>query len=159
MQPPAGGRGRTTVRGNAWRLLLETHRDLVVRLDRELRSGVGLELLYYDVMLHVTEAGGARRMTDLAEAVVVSKSGFTSVVDRMERAGLIERRADPGDRRATRIVLTSEGEARFREAAAYHRDVVHGIFTSLLTEEEAEVFVSVLERVRSALGKGESGQS
>jgi len=154
MQPSSVGRGRTTVRVSAWRLLLETHRDLVARLDRELRSGVGLELLYYDVMLHITEGGGARRMTDLAEAVVLSKSGLTSVVDRMERAGLIERQADPRDRRATRVVLTSEGEARFREAAAYHRDVVHGIFTSVLTEEEAGVFVSVLERVRSALKEG-----
>ncbi len=90
--------------------------------------------------------------------MVLSKSGLTALVDRMEGSGLIERRADPADRRATRIVLSEEGTVRFREAAAFHREVVHRIFTSKVTPAEAVVMLDALERVRRGLGEeGGSG--
>jgi DNA-binding MarR family transcriptional regulator len=158
MQASRSDTAGPTVRGRAWRRLLEGHRDLVTALDAELKRRVGLDLQYYDVMVHVIEGGGGRRMTDLAEAVVLSKSGLTSLVDRMERDGLIERRADPEDRRATRIALTKEGEARYREASACHREIVHRIFTSHVTDEEARVIAETLERVRRELaGDGADG--
>lgn len=140
-----------TVRGRAWRALLVVSQELVRALDAALQRGVGLELRQYDVMLHVSEGNGGRRMTDLAEAVVLSKSGLTSLVDRMETAGLLERQPDPDDRRATRVVLSAQGRVRFREAAAHHREVVHRIFTGHVTDAEAEAMVEALERVRRGL--------
>jgi len=120
-------------------------------LGEEMKRGAGLDLRFYDVMLHISEGTDGRRMTELAQAVVLSKSGFTSLVDRMERAGLIERRPDPDDRRATRVVLTRDGEERFREAAVIHREVVHRIFTSVVTVDEARVILEALGRVRRRL--------
>ena len=143
-----------SIRGQAWRALLTVTQELVQVLDAELQDGVGLGLLQYDVMLHVSEGEGGRRMTGLAEAVVLSKSGLTSLVDRMERDGLLERRPDPDDRRATRVVLSDEGEDRFGEAAAFHREVVHRIFTSRVSDDEAEVILATLERVREGLDGG-----
>lgn len=137
--------------GRAWRMLLTVGQALVRTLDEELQRGVGLDLQRYDVMLHVSEGEGGRRMTDLARAVVLSKSGLTALVDRMEADGLLERRPDPADRRATRVVLTGEGESRFREASAFHRAVVHRIFIERVTEEEAVVLSGALERVRREL--------
>jgi DNA-binding MarR family transcriptional regulator len=150
-QEPSGADPGPTVQGRAWRTLLETHRDIIRCLEREFREGVGTELLYYDVMLHVSEGDGGRRMTDLAEAVVLSKSGLTALIDRMERDGLVERRPDPGDRRAVRVVLTKRGEELFAEATRHHRGVVRRIFTSVVTEEEATTMVEALLRVREAL--------
>ena len=95
-----------TLQGKAWRAILEGHRDIARFLEQEFRRGAGLEAQYYDVMLHVSEGEGGRRMTDLADKVVLSKSGLTALVDRMESEGFVERRPDPDDRRATRIVLT-----------------------------------------------------
>ena len=148
MQDPRSGRRGPTIRGRAWRTFLEVHRDVVQHLAKDLRSALDLDLLYYDVMLHVSEAEGGRRMTDLAKAAVLSKSGLTALVDRMEAEDLIERRPDAADRRATRIVLTASGEMRFREAAKHHRETVRAIFTSQVTDEEARVIIDVLTRVR-----------
>lgn len=153
MQESSSGTRGPTPQGRAWRALLEVHRDLVRYLDEEFREGTGVDLQYYDVMLHVSEGDEGRRMTDLAEAVVLSKSGLTSLVDRMERDGLIARTPDPSDRRATRIVLTPEGERRFGEVSAHHREVVKRIFTSRVTEEEAEVVVDVLRRLQAAIAE------
>ena len=148
-QPPVSSRPRgPTIQGRAWRLLVETPRDLFPYLDREFREHAATDIQRYDVMLHVSESEGGCRMTDLADAVVQSKSGLTSLVDRMEADGLLERRPDPDDRRVTRIVLTALGERRFAEATRHHRGVVRRIFTSRVSEEEARVLVAVLERLR-----------
>lgn len=137
-----------SIRGRAWRALLEGSRDLLRTLDRQLLEGVGLDLRYYDVLLHVAEGEGGRRMTELADAIILSKSGLTSLVDRMEREGLLERRPDPTDRRAILVTLTAHGADRFREASQRHRTLVRQMFTSRVSDEEAAVIVEVLERVR-----------
>ncbi len=140
-----------TIQGEAWRALLEGHRDIVRFLESEFRRGAGIDAQYYDVMLHVSEGEGGRRMTDLASRVVLSKSGLTALVDRMEADGLVARRPDPDDRRATRIVLTPLGEERFAEVSRHHRAVVRRIFTSIVRENEAAVIVDVIRRVRDAI--------
>ena len=137
--------------GRAWRMLLTVGQSLVRALDREMEGGVGLDLQRYDVMLHVSEGERGRRMTDLARAVVLSKSGLTALVDRMEADGLLERRPDPEDRRATRVVLTDAGRSRFREASAFHREVVHRIFIDRVTEGEAVAMAEALARVEREL--------
>lgn len=108
-----------------------------------------MDLRYYDVLLHVAEGEGGRRMTELADAIILSKSGLTSLVDRMEREGLLERRPDPRDRRAILVTLTAHGAERFREASELHRAFVRQMFTSRLSDEEAAMIVDVLARVRS----------
>lgn len=140
-----------TIQGRAWRALLETHRELIARIEEEFGTNTPLELQHYDVMFHVSEARDGIRMTDLANAVVLTKSGLTSLVDRMEVVGLIERRPDPEDRRATRIHLTPEGKERFTEASLHHREVVRQIWTARMGEEEAAVIADVLARVREGL--------
>ncbi len=124
-------------------------------MDREFRENTPLDVQRYDIMFHVAEVPGGCRMTDLADAVVQSKSGLTSVVDRMAAEGLIERRPDPEDRRVIRIVLTKLGERRLAEASAHHRVVVRRLFTERVTDAEARVIVDVLERVRGALSGGQ----
>lgn len=146
-----------TTQGRAWRALLETHRELIARVEDEFRTRTPLELMQYDVMFHVSEASDGIRMTDLANAVVLTKSGLTSLVDRMEVAGLIERRADARDRRATRIHLTPLGEDNLAEASRHHRKVVRTIWTTRMSEEEAAVIVDVLARVRAGLHEPISG--
>ncbi len=150
-QASSSGQGRPTTQGKAWRALLETHRDIVRYLEREFREGAGIELKHYDVLLHVSEGEGGRRMSELAEAVVVSRSGFTSVVDRLESDGLVMRVPDPDDRRATRVVLTPLGKKRLDEVSAHHRGVVRRIWTEHVEEAEASAIVSALAKVRTAL--------
>jgi DNA-binding MarR family transcriptional regulator len=140
-----------TIQGRAWRSLLETHRELMTRVEHEFKANTPLELQQYDVLFHVSEASDGVRMTDLANAVVLTKSGLTSLVDRMEEAKLIERRPDPQDRRATRIHLTPVGEEELAAASQHHREVVRQIWTSRTSDEEATVIAHVLARVRTGL--------
>lgn len=135
-------------RRRAWRDILRLHALLTPLMDEELRTGSPVDLNTYDAMLHIFEAGEfGLQMNALAKRIVMSRSGLTSVVDRLEQRGLVERRPDPDDRRATRICLTEEGEAIFREAAKVHFQSIDQHFLSHLTEQEATTIVDVIERI------------
>jgi DNA-binding MarR family transcriptional regulator len=123
----------------------------MTRVEQEFKAHTPIELQQYDVLFHVSEASDGVRMTDLANAVVLTKSGLTSLVDRMEDAKLIERRADPQDRRATRIHVTPLGEGKLAAASRHHRNVVRQIWSSRMSDEEATVIADVLARVRAGL--------
>jgi DNA-binding MarR family transcriptional regulator len=140
---------RTQIRRRAWRALMVLHGTLTPLLDAEMQQGTKLDLQTYDALLHAYEAGtGGIRMIDLARRVVLSKSGLTAAVDRLERQGWVKRVPDPKDRRATRITLTARGEAVFRRAAEVHVAGIEKHFASRLTDEEAAVIAGVLERIR-----------
>ncbi len=150
------GRGTTDAsinRRRAWRALMVTYGTITPLLDDELRSATELDLTTYDALLHVYEAGDPGiRMTDLADKVVLSKSGLTTLVDRLEERDLMQRIADPEDRRAIRITLTESGMEAFHTAAAVHVAGIERYFTSQLTEDEAEVIADTLERILRDVG-------
>jgi DNA-binding MarR family transcriptional regulator len=138
-------------RARAWRLFVETHGLVFGRLTEELRDEVGLPMTWYDVLFHLHEVPGQRlRMHELAEAVVISKSGLTTLVDRMEEAGLLRREPTPDDRRAIEIALTDAGKRRFEEANAVHWRGIQEHFVAHLDEAEGEVLARLLQRVKEA---------
>ena len=105
----------------AWRLLLSVEARLQERLDQDLRSGHGLTLAEYGVLVHLSEAGPAGlRMSDLAQRLLLSRSGLTRRFDSMVRAGLVERRSCPADGRGAMAHLTPAGRALLAEAAPTH---------------------------------------
>lgn len=141
---------RVDVRRRAWRAAMVTTSAVADVLDRELRSRTEVDLQTYDAMLHVFEAGNdGIRMTDLARKIVLSRAGLTSLVDRLERRGLVRRDPDPDDRRTIRIRLTEEGATAFRAAAEVHVQGIEQHFGSLLDDEEARIIASALERVHA----------
>jgi len=118
------------------------------RLDEELRARTDLDARSYDAMLHVYEAGFTGiRMADLAERVVLSKSGLTTLVDRLEERGLVRRLPDPADRRAIRIIITEAGLETFRSAAGVHVEGIARHFGDKITDADAEALLEILERV------------
>jgi DNA-binding MarR family transcriptional regulator len=89
-----------------------------VALERALVAEHGLPLIEYEVMVQLLDAPGRRlRMTDLADRVLLSRSGLTRLVDRMERDGRVLRQDCVEDGRGTYAVLTAEGTRRLRAAA------------------------------------------
>ncbi|GGI09543.1 MarR family winged helix-turn-helix transcriptional regulator [Egicoccus halophilus] len=132
----------------AWRAFLEAHARVTEVLARELRDEVDLPLAWYDVLVHLQEADDQRlRMQELAEAVLLSKSGLTRLVDRMESEGLVRRAACPDDRRGTFAELTEHGFATLKATAPTHLRGVDEHFTSLLDEDEARVLAAALQRI------------
>src|ERR1044071_3852871 len=113
----------------AWRGLLRVHSALVKALDAELLATHGLPLTSYEVLINLQAAPGRRRrMAELADGVLLSRSGMTRLVDRLEREGLLERDACTDDGRGTYAVLTEKGEACLAEARRTHLDGVRGRF-------------------------------
>jgi DNA-binding MarR family transcriptional regulator len=132
----------------AWRAFLEAHARVTELLARELRQREDLPLAWYDVLVQLSEADNhRRRMQELADAVLLSKSGLTRLIDRMEQEGLVRRVECPTDRRGTLAELTEAGYARLAATAPTHLDGVRRHFTDLLTDEEAEVLERALSRI------------
>ena len=140
--------GLTDLEMAAWRSFLEAHRRVIDVLESELRSNEDLPLAWYDVLVQLSESPSrALRMQELADAVLLSKSGLTRLVDRMETDGLVERRPCPDDRRGIEAVLTEAGMQRLRDAAPTHVAGVRSHFADLLRPGEAAVLAQALTRI------------
>jgi DNA-binding MarR family transcriptional regulator len=139
----------------AWRAFLAAHARVTAALERELVAERGLPLAWYDVLVQLSEAPvGRLRMTDLAAAVLLSKSGLTRLVDRMAEAGLVERSPNDADRRGRIVCLTAAGTARLREAAPVHLRGVQEHFGARLTGNDARLLSETLAKV----GRGRPSQ-
>jgi DNA-binding MarR family transcriptional regulator len=135
----------------AWRAFVEAHAAVVDVLERELTDRRGMSLTWYDALLQLTEAPDQRlRMSELADSIVISRSGFSRAARRMEEAGLIAREPSPEDGRGAYVVLTDQGRRAFRRAAAVHLRGVARHFLCHLSAEEAAVLETVLRRIRPA---------
>jgi DNA-binding MarR family transcriptional regulator len=104
-----------------WREFLTVHARLERMLDEDLRAEHHLSLAEYDALLQLAEAPGRRlRMHQLADRVLLSRSGVTRLIDRLVRDGSVERDTCQTDARGAEAVLTAAGMARLRTAATTH---------------------------------------
>ena len=121
----------------AWRGLLRSHARLTRELDVELVSSHGLPLTSYEVLLFLADSPEGRlRMSELADSVLLSRSGLTRLVDRLERQDLLRRESCPSDRRGSYAAITQRGRALFDRARVTHLDGVRRRFLSHLSEDE-----------------------
>ncbi len=99
----------------AWRAVLGTQARVVRRVERALAEAELPPLAWYDVLWALHEADGRRlRIRELADTVVLSPTGMSRLVDRIEAAGCLRRESVPDDRRGSYAVLTPEGTALLR---------------------------------------------
>lgn len=139
-------------RMTAWRAFLEGQARVLEALGRELEAEHGLTLSAYEVLLYLyEEPSGSIRMQELAGRVLLSKSGLTRLVDRLEAEGLVSRRACPTDRRGVEATLTDLGRRRFRAAGPTHLRGIAEHFTSHLTKADAEAVIRTMRKVTGAL--------
>jgi DNA-binding MarR family transcriptional regulator len=132
----------------AWQALLHAHHDVIGTLDRDLRDGHALGFSEYDVLLRLARAPDrALRMTDLAARVLLSPSGLTRLVDRLEARGFVERLTQPGDGRVALAALTDAGFAELRRASRTHLRGIRRHFTGKLTEPQLRNVAAALEMV------------
>ena len=132
----------------AWRGLLRVHAALVRELDAELDAAHDLPLSSYDVLIYLQAAPGKRlRMAELADSVLLSRSGVTRLVDRLEREGLIVRDTCTSDGRGLYAVLTDEGEAMLARARPTHLAGVRERFLKHFSDAELRQLARFWERV------------
>ena len=141
----------TAERLKAWRLILETYDAVIDLLEDELEKQQRLPLTWYDVLVQLSEAPRRRlRMVELADALLVSRSGLTRLVDGMEEAGLVRRHRSSSDRRVINVELLPSGRERMRRAWPVLRRTLEEHFSRYLEEDEVRVLGSALSKVVTA---------
>lgn len=137
----------------AWLTLVQAESLLVDLLEADLQAGARLPLGWFEVLVQLTSASeGRMKMQELARSVLLSKSGVTRLVDRMETAGLISRTPCPTDRRAIYAVVTPEGRAALRAALPIHLDSLGERFTRHLSKAELDGLRATLQKILDAHG-------
>lgn len=125
-------------------------------LAEQVERETGLPALSFFVLsglLHHSE--GAASLSVLARKVAFSSGGFTKVADRLERAGLIERRPSPSDRRVVHAVLTREGRALAERATVVYRDGLRELVLEHLGPDQLRVVADLMDRLSGDLPRGE----
>lgn len=104
-------------------------------------AGDELDLAGFDVLLTLRRQGRGRALSpsELAQDMMISTSAMTNRLDRLQKRGLIERQADPADRRALRIVLTEAGFALADRIVVSHVATEERLVSALSGEERAEL--------------------
>ena len=134
----------------AWQSIRNTHLVVVERVELAL-SDAGLPgLAWYDVLARLDLSASPSRPKDLLCHVSVTKSGLTRLLDRIEKAGLIERSYCPSDRRGTFLSITKEGRNTLGEMRPIRDRVFDEHISSQLSPAEAEAITELLGRVSSS---------
>ncbi len=132
----------------AWSGFLRGHARIVRALDTELEREHGLPLTSYDVLIQLSLAADGRlRMFELADAVVLSRSGLSRLVDRLERSGLVERERGEVDPRQTYARLTGRGLEALADATPTHIAGVKERFLERLSDEETKQLAAIWRAV------------
>lgn len=138
-----------------WRAFLLAHARVFRRLDEELRNEHDLTVGEYDALLTIAQAPERRiRMRQLADQVILSKSGVTRLIDRLVDDGLVERSACLSDARGAEAVLTDRGLSRLRAAATTHLRGIDEHFLSILENSDLDVIERTMSSIAERAGGG-----
>ena len=144
-----------TPHGEAWGALARTHAAVSQRLQEALAQGDYPPLPWYEVLSTVAEAHEQRmRMGDLAEALVITRGGLTKLVDRLVKAGLLERTFCETDRRVSYATLLPAGENVLAEMRPVIVGELEVAFSANLSVEQATELRDTLDSVRSTACSG-----
>jgi DNA-binding MarR family transcriptional regulator len=135
----------------AWRAFLNSHARVIELIEKELEKAGQVPLSSYDVLVALSEAPERRlRLHELARRVVLSRSGLTRLVDRLENEGLLYRERAGDDRRGAYAVLSDKGFEALRRAWPSYAQGIIRHFTTHLTDEETTILTAALSRVYEA---------
>jgi DNA-binding MarR family transcriptional regulator len=144
-----------TPHGEAWGALARTHAAVSQRLQEALAQGDFPPLPWYEVLATVAEAPDQRmRMGDLAEALVITRGGLTKLVDRLVKAGLLERTFCESDRRVSYATLLPAGVNMLVEMRPVIVGELELAFSANLSVEQANELRETLDGVRTTACAG-----
>lgn len=130
-----------------WELLLRTVTGLLRTFEDDMKAE-GFALAWYDVLIQLAVAPEHRlRMQDLADAIVLTRSGMTRLIDRMEKAGLVRREPVADDRRGAYAVLTEQGRSAYARLAEDHHRKIEERFSSRLSDADLRALRRAMRKI------------
>jgi DNA-binding MarR family transcriptional regulator len=135
----------------AWSGMLRLHAQLVPLIDAELVRATGMPLRWYDVLLELEAAPDRRlRMVELGDAVVLSRTRVSRVVDELIEAGFVTRLPNPDDGRSAFAAISPAGRRAFRRAAPVYLDRIRTHLGARVSRRDAAALRVILERALDA---------
>jgi DNA-binding MarR family transcriptional regulator len=132
-----------------WRGFLRAHAALVRELNAELEATHGLPLTHYEVLVRLESAPSERlTMGELAQTLLLSQSGITRLVDRLQQAGLVVREGCDEDRRVMYARMTDEGARVLEDVRPTLLAGVRERFLARFDDDELDALAEAWERVR-----------
>ena len=135
----------------AWLELIRTHTRLWDLVEAQMRRDHGLTMARYDVLAHLDMAGGRLGLSELAASLLLSPSGLSKLLDRMEASGLVRRDPDPRDARAAFAAITPHGRSLARKARQGHHAFLQQTFGDPLDDHDLADLARVLSRLNASL--------
>ena len=131
-----------------WEGLARAHSTMTAALEKDMLPEAGMPLGWYEVLSHLSRAPqGLMRFQDLAKVAGITDSGASRRLDQMIKAGLIDRKSCPTDRRGVYAHMTSAGKAGFERAHAVFLRSIDRNLTRRLEPHEADAMSAALARL------------
>src|SRR5690349_23029071 len=135
----------------AWIAIAQTHAAVTGRLQEALTAAELPPLPWFEVLATLDRTPEKRlKMGDLAEALVITRGGLTKLVDRLIKAGLLERTFCETDRRVSYATLLPAGAELLDEMRPVVRGEFEAAFSANLTIGEAEELRATMDRIRAS---------
>ena len=140
----------------AWRSLARTHAAVSGRMQEALAAAELPPLAWFEMLAAIAAADDERmKMGDLAEALVITRGGLTKLVDRLVKAGLIERTFCETDRRVSYATLLPAGAELLEEMVPVVSGELELAFAARISEPQADVLRSTLDTIRGTACSGD----
>jgi DNA-binding MarR family transcriptional regulator len=135
----------------AWRSLAQTHAAVSGRLQDALAAAELPPLAWFEMLAAIAAVDSERmKMGELAEALVITRGGLTKLVDRLVKAGLIERTFCETDRRVSYATLLPAGADLLEEMVPVVSNELDLAFAARLSERQADELRATLDSVRGS---------
>ena len=135
----------------AWLALVRTHARLWDQVETQMRRESGLTMSRYDVLMQLDMAGGRLGLSELASTIVLSPSGLSKLLDRMEISGLLHREPDPRDARSTFAKITPRGRSLVRKVRQSHHARLQQMFGDALDDRDVAELTRIMERINARI--------
>ena len=135
----------------AWLSFVRTHTRLWEQVEAQMRKDHGLTMARYDVLAHLVNAGGSLGLSDLASAILLSQSGLSKLLDRMELSGLVRRDPDPRDARSAFATITPRGRSMAKQARQGHHAFLQHLFGEALDDRDLSDLARVMNRISASI--------
>lgn len=134
---------------SAWMSIMRIHKIIQQRVASNLARFDDLSLAQFDVLVHLNQDEGISQQ-ELTNKMLVTKRNVTGLIDRMSERGWVERKADPNDRRANLLYLTTKGKELIRQVMPSHRAKVIETM-DLLSREEQQLVIDLMGKLEELL--------
>lgn len=153
--PPGRGTPPDNLELRIWLRLLACSNLMLTRVRRTLRAEFAMTLPTFDILAQVNRPPQWPTLGELSERLMVSKGSVTDLMERVERQGLVIRRADPHDGRVQRVGLSAKGRRLLDRVVPVHDACVRAALAEMDGDTVADLH-RTLGRLKDALRRGEA---